>query len=118
MAKTFRGPFCAKIGQVPWDCYFATVGILILHATARPGFGAKTQPIDRRDDHAQSCLHTLPAALGVAIVDLARLAANTRPDDVSLALDLPSSSTERWKDVPRGTMDEVSSHVRLDLPCD
>ena len=27
-----------------------------------------------------------------------------------------SSSTERWNDVPRGTMDEVSSHVRLDLP--
>ena len=27
-----------------------------------------------------------------------------------------SSSTERWKDVPRGTMDEVSSFVRLDLP--
>ena len=27
-----------------------------------------------------------------------------------------SSSTLRWKDVPRGTMDEVSSHVRLDLP--
>ena len=27
-----------------------------------------------------------------------------------------SSSTERWKDVPRGTMDEVSSYVRLDLP--
>ena len=26
------------------------------------------------------------------------------------------SSTEQWKDVPRGTMDEVSSHVRLDLP--
>ena len=26
------------------------------------------------------------------------------------------SSTERWKDVPRGTMDEVSSFVRLDLP--
>src|SRR5215470_6262108 len=26
------------------------------------------------------------------------------------------SSTERWNDVPRGTMDEVSSHVRLDLP--
>ena len=25
-----------------------------------------------------------------------------------------SSSTERWNDVPRGTMDEVSSHVRLD----
>src|SRR4029453_17134025 len=24
-------------------------------------------------------------------------------------------STERWKDVPRGTMDEVSSYVRLDL---
>jgi hypothetical protein len=23
---------------------------------------------------------------------------------------------ERWNDVPRGTMDEVSSHVRLDLP--
>jgi hypothetical protein len=22
----------------------------------------------------------------------------------------------RWNDVPRGTMDEVSSHVRLDLP--
>ncbi len=27
-----------------------------------------------------------------------------------------SSSTLRWKDVPRGTMDEVSSHVPLDLP--
>ena len=27
-----------------------------------------------------------------------------------------SSSTERWNDVPRGTMDEVSSHVDLDLP--
>ena len=27
-----------------------------------------------------------------------------------------SSSTLRWKDVPRGTMDEVSSHVGLDLP--
>jgi hypothetical protein len=27
-----------------------------------------------------------------------------------------SSSTERWKDVPRGTMDEVSSYVCLDLP--
>jgi hypothetical protein len=26
------------------------------------------------------------------------------------------SSTERWYDVPRGTMDEVSSHVRWDLP--
>src|SRR5450830_1548709 len=26
------------------------------------------------------------------------------------------SSTEPWNDVPRGTMDEVSSHVRLDLP--
>src|SRR5207248_1435335 len=26
------------------------------------------------------------------------------------------SSTERWYGVPRGTMDEVSSHVRLDLP--
>jgi hypothetical protein len=25
-----------------------------------------------------------------------------------------SSSTERWEDVPRGTMDEVSSYVRLD----
>ena len=26
------------------------------------------------------------------------------------------SSTERWNDVPRGTMDEVRSYVRLDLP--
>src|ERR1700704_408648 len=26
-----------------------------------------------------------------------------------------SSSTERWNDVPCGTMDEVSSYVRLDL---
>jgi hypothetical protein len=26
------------------------------------------------------------------------------------------SSTKRWNDVPRGTTDEVSSHVRLDLP--
>src|SRR6516225_11452647 len=27
-----------------------------------------------------------------------------------------SSSTKGWNDVPRGTMDEVSSHVRLDPP--
>ena len=27
-----------------------------------------------------------------------------------------SRSTKLWNDVPRGTMDEVSSHVRLDLP--
>jgi hypothetical protein len=27
-----------------------------------------------------------------------------------------SSSTARWNDAPRGTMDEVSSYVRLDLP--
>ena len=27
-----------------------------------------------------------------------------------------SSSTERWNDVPRGTMDGVRSYVRLDLP--
>jgi hypothetical protein len=26
-----------------------------------------------------------------------------------------SNSTERWNDVPRGAMDEVSSYVRLDL---
>jgi hypothetical protein len=26
------------------------------------------------------------------------------------------SSTARWNDVPRGTMDEVRSYVRLDLP--
>src|SRR6516162_11519592 len=26
------------------------------------------------------------------------------------------SSTKRWNNVPRGTMDEVSSYVRLDLP--
>ena len=25
-------------------------------------------------------------------------------------------STQQWKDVPRGTMDEVSSHVCLNLP--
>ena len=27
-----------------------------------------------------------------------------------------SRSTQWWNDVPRGTMDEVSSHVCLDLP--
>jgi len=27
-----------------------------------------------------------------------------------------SSSTKRWNDVPRGTMDEVRSHFGLDLP--
>ncbi len=27
-----------------------------------------------------------------------------------------SSSTQRWNDVPRETMDEVSSHGSLDLP--
>ena len=34
----------------------------------------------------------------------------------SIAIGENSSSTQRWKDVPRGTMDEVSSYVRLDLP--
>jgi hypothetical protein len=34
----------------------------------------------------------------------------------SVAPCVSSSSTERWNDVPRRTMDEVSSHVRLDLP--
>ena len=33
--------------------------------------------------------------------------------DAELA-EIPSP-TERWNDVPCGTMDEVSSHVRLDL---
>jgi hypothetical protein len=32
------------------------------------------------------------------------------------ALGGKSSSTERWDDVPRGMMDEVSSYVRLDPP--
>jgi hypothetical protein len=32
-----------------------------------------------------------------------------------IAIGEHSSSTERWNDVPRGTMDEASSHVRLDL---
>ena len=27
-----------------------------------------------------------------------------------------SRSTQQWKDVPRGTMDEVSSHICLNLP--
>ena len=27
-----------------------------------------------------------------------------------------SNSTRRWNDVPHGTMDEVRSYVRLDLP--
>jgi len=39
---------CAKIGQVPWDCHFATVGFLVHQALQ--GFGAKTQPIDKADD--------------------------------------------------------------------
>ena len=34
----------------------------------------------------------------------------------SIAIGEHSSSTERWNDVPRGTMDEVSSFGRLDLP--
>ena len=34
----------------------------------------------------------------------------------SITIGENSSSTERWNDVPRGTMDEVSSFVRLDLP--
>src|SRR6516164_11463307 len=33
-----------------------------------------------------------------------------------IAIGGKSSSTRRWTDVPCGTMDEVSSHVRLDLP--
>jgi Transposase DDE domain group 1 len=31
---------CAKIGQVPWDRYFATVGFLVHHATSREGVAA------------------------------------------------------------------------------
>ena len=34
----------------------------------------------------------------------------------STAIGGNSSSTERWSDVPRGTMDEVRSYVRLNLP--
>src|SRR5208282_4113564 len=34
----------------------------------------------------------------------------------SITIGEHSSSTARWNDVPRGTMDEVSSYVRLDLP--
>ena len=34
----------------------------------------------------------------------------------SIATGEHSSSTERWNDVPRGTLDEVSSYVRLNLP--
>ena len=34
----------------------------------------------------------------------------------STAIGGNASSTERWNDVPRGTMDEVRSYVRLDLP--
>ena len=40
------------------------------------------------------------------------LVENTR----SNAIEGNSNSTERWNDVPRGTMDEVSSFDRLDLP--
>jgi hypothetical protein len=39
-----------------------------------------------------------------------------RMEGASNPIEGHSSSTERWNDVPRGTMDEVSSHVRLDLP--
>ena len=39
-----------------------------------------------------------------------------RADAGSNTIGEHSSSTERWNDVPRGTMDEVSSYVRLDLP--
>ena len=34
----------------------------------------------------------------------------------SITIGEHSSSTQRWNDVPRGTMDEVSLYVRLDLP--
>ena len=55
--------------------------------------------------------------------NLAQLLAR-RPDGIfvapfaSVPIEGNPSSTERWNDVPRGTMDEVSSHVRLDLPVD
>ena len=42
----------------------------------------------------------------IAAQDLCRIQCNRRK----------SSSTPRWNDVPRGTMDEVSSYVRLNLP--
>src|SRR5664279_4440671 len=37
-------------------------------------------------------------------------------DTGSITIGENSSSTKRWNDVPGGTMDEVSSYVRLDLP--
>ena len=45
-----------------------------------------------------------------------REAAAARGRSGSNGLGGNSSSTKRWNNVPRGTMDEVSSHVRLDLP--
>ena len=51
-----------------------------------------------------------------AIVALARRLAVNENRAASNPIEGHSSSTERWNDVPRGTMDEVSSHVRLDLP--
>ena len=38
------------------------------------------------------------------------------PDALIGHVRFDSSSTQRWNGVPRGTMDEVSSHVCLDLP--
>jgi hypothetical protein len=43
-----------------------------------------------------------------------RLLAIVRNDEVCQRL-MTMRSTQQWKDVPRGTMDEVSSHVRLNL---
>jgi hypothetical protein len=35
---------------------------------------------------------TLPAALGAALLELARLAAEMHPDDIALSLDLPAGT--------------------------
>ena len=39
-----------------------------------------------------------------------------RSSCVYVTSELVTGSTPRWNDVPRGTMDEVSSCVRLNLP--
>ena len=54
-----------------------------------------------------------------AIVALARrLAVKHENRAASNPIEGHSSSTERWNDVPRGTMDEVRSYVRLDRSSD
>jgi hypothetical protein len=70
--------------------------------------------VSREDGNtARAFIESMKAHLGEDEELLWDMATDMQPEDGCLWIH--SSSTERWNDVPRGTMDEVSSYVRLNL---